>query len=183
MFGWLKKKDHKQSAAFALYAKMVGQAREPAFYARLGVADTMEGRFDLILVHAFILFRRLKKDNDSRDLAQKIFDVMFSDLDQNMREMGIGDVGILKRIRKMSESYHGRIVAYEEGVQSGAIELAAALNRNLYADTEVSDAQLMAMVGYINDALASLDRQQTHELHSGVVDFPEVPEIAVVKTE
>ena len=171
LFGWLKKKDRKQSAAFALYTGMVG------------VADTMEGRFDLILVHAFVLFRRLKKDNESRELAQEIFDVMFSDLDQNMREMGIGDVGILKRIRKMSESYHGRIVAYEEGVQSGAIELAAALNRNLYADNEASDAQLMAMVGYINDALAHLDRQKTEELHNGVIHFPAVPEAAVAPTE
>ena len=161
MFGWLKKKDRKQSAAFALYTRMVEQARDPAFYTRLGVADTME----------------------SRELAQEIFDVMFSDLDQNMREMGIGDVGILKRIRKMSESYHGRIVAYEEGVQSGAIELAAALNRNLYADNDASDAQLMAMVGYINDALANLDRQKTEDLHNGVIHFPVVPEIAVVQSE
>tara|TARA_R110001583_G_scaffold27985_7_gene99758 strand:+ start:32242 stop:32931 length:690 start_codon:yes stop_codon:yes gene_type:complete len=183
LFGWLKKKDRKQSAAFALYSALVSQARQPAFYTRLGVADTMEGRFDLILVHAFILFRRLKKDENSRELAQVIFDVMFADLDQNMREMGIGDVGILKRIRKMSESYHGRIVAYEEGAQSGAIELAAALKRNLYADTEVTDAQLMAMVGYINDALSELDKQNSQNLHSGVVYFPDVSEFIVAKAE
>ena len=96
MFGWLKKKDRKQTAAFELYTAMVTQARQPDFYAKLGVPDTMEGRFDLILVHAFILFRRLKADDGDRDLAQHIFDVMFADLDQNMREMGIGDVGILK---------------------------------------------------------------------------------------
>jgi len=96
LFGWLKKKDRKQTAAFELYTAMVTQARQPDFYAKLGVPDKMEGRFDLILVHAFILFRRLKADDGDRDLAQRIFDVMFADLDQNMREMGIGDVGILK---------------------------------------------------------------------------------------
>tara|TARA_B100000123_G_scaffold92140_1_gene66954 strand:+ start:1358 stop:1915 length:558 start_codon:yes stop_codon:yes gene_type:complete len=179
LFGWLKKKDRKQTAAFELYTAMVTQARQPDFYAKLGVPDTMEGRFDLILVHAFVLFRRLKSDEGDKDLAQNIFDVMFADLDQNMREMGIGDVGILKRIRKMSESYHGRIVAYEEGVQSGAAELAAALNRNLYADTEVSDEQLMAMVGYVHDALASLAKQPILDLQRGVVHFPDAPKLAV----
>tara|TARA_E500000318_G_scaffold99480_1_gene101576 strand:+ start:1092 stop:1724 length:633 start_codon:yes stop_codon:yes gene_type:complete len=179
LFGWLKKKDRKQTAAFELYTAMVTQARQPDFYAKLGVPDTIEGRFDLILVHAFVLFRRLKTDNGDRDLAQHIFDVMFADLDQNMREMGIGDVGILKRIRKMSESYHGRIVAYEEGVQSGALELAAALDRNLFADTDVTDEQLMAMVGYVNDALASLDKQAILELQNGAVHFPDVPAVAV----
>ena len=179
LFGWLKKKDRKQTAAFELYTAMVTQARQPDFYAKLGVPDTIDGRFDLILVHAFVLFRRLKTDNGDRDLAQHIFDVMFADLDQNMREMGIGDVGILKRIRKMSESYHGRIVAYEEGVQSGAAELAAALDRNLFADTDVTDEQLMAMVGYVNDALASLDKQAILELQNGAVHFPDVPAIAV----
>ncbi|MBX2830897.1 MAG: ubiquinol-cytochrome C chaperone family protein [Rhodospirillales bacterium] len=179
MFGWLKKKDRKQTAAFELYTAMVTQARQPDFYAKLGVPDTIEGRFDLILVHAFVLFRRLKTDDGDRDLAQHIFDVMFADLDQNMREMGIGDVGILKRIRKMSESYHGRIVAYEEGVQSGAAELAAALDRNLFADTEVTDVQLMAMVGYVHDALALLDKQAILELQNGAVQFPKIPAVAV----
>jgi len=179
LFGWLKKKDRKQTAAFELYTAMVMQARQPEFYAKLGVPDTIEGRFDLILVHAFVLFRRLKTDDGDRDLAQHIFDVMFADLDQNMREMGIGDVGILKRIRKMSESYHGRIVAYEEGVQSGAAELAAALDRNLFADTDVSDEQLMAMVGYVHDALALLDKQAILALQNGAVHFPNVPAVAV----
>jgi len=179
LFGWLKKKDRKQTAAFELYTAMVTQARQPDFYAKIGVPDTIEGRFDLILVHAFVLFRRLKTDDGDRDLAQHIFDVMFADLDQNMREMGIGDVGILKRIRKMSESYHGRIVAYEEGVQSGAAELAAALDRNLFADTDVRDEQLMAMVGYVHDALASLEKQAILELQNGAVHFPNVPAVAV----
>jgi len=179
LFGWLKKKDRKQTAAFELYTAMVTQARKPEFYAKLGVPDTMEGRFDLILVHAFVLFRRLKSEDGDRDLAQNIFDVMFSDLDQNMREMGIGDVGILKRIRKMSESYHGRVVAYEEAVQSGAAELAAALNRNLYADTDATDEQLMVMVGYVHDALATLAKQPILDLQDGAVHFPDAPELAV----
>lgn len=182
MFGWLKKKDRKQTAAFELYTAMVTQARQPDFYAKLGVPDTMEGRFDMILVHAFVLFRRLKVEDGDKDLAQHIFDVMFADLDQNMREMGIGDVGILKRIRKMSESYHGRIVAYEEGVQSGAAELAAALDRNLYADCDVSDEQLMAMVGYVHDALAALEKQTILQMQNGAVHFPDAPKVAVAAT-
>ncbi|MCC9622905.1 phage tail protein [Thalassospira sp. MA62] len=179
LFGWLKKKDRDETAAFELYTAMVTQARQPDFYAKLGVPDTMEGRFDLILVHAFILFRRLKDENSAKNLAQKVFDVMFADLDQNMREMGIGDVGILKRIRKMTEAYHGRVVAYEEGVQSGLADLAAALDRNLYADTEVQTEQLMAMVAYVQEALTMLANQPIEELQTGKVRFPDVPVPAV----
>lgn len=179
LFGWLKKKDRKHASAVDLYTAMVTQARQPEFYSKLGVADTKEGRFDLILVHAFILFRRLKAEDGDKDLAQEVFDVMFADLDQNMREMGIGDVGILKRIRKMSDSYHGRIVAYEEGMQSGAAELAAALDRNLYADTDVRDEQLMAVVGYVHDALTLLEQQTLSEIQNGKVRFPDVPVPAV----
>ena len=78
----------------------------------------------------------------------------------------------------MSESYHGRIVAYEEGVQSGAAELAAALDRNLFADCNVSDEQLMAMVGYVHDALAKLEDQTILQMQNGAVHFPEVPDVA-----
>lgn len=175
MFGWLKKKGKNHDAAFKLYTAMVTQARKLEFYRDIGVADTMEGRFDLVLVHAFVLFRRLRGSAEQKDLAQTIFDVMFADLDQNMREMGIGDVGILKRIRKMSESYHGRIVAYEEGVEQGDDVLKAALDRNLFADASPTPAQLNAMTGYVHNALAHLATIPDLALQSGDVSFPDVP--------
>tara|TARA_R110001583_G_scaffold178786_2_gene334820 strand:+ start:34997 stop:35542 length:546 start_codon:yes stop_codon:yes gene_type:complete len=172
LFGWLTKKGKIHDAAFALYTALVSQARQPAFYIQGGVADTKEGRFDLILVHAFMLFRRLKTSPAQKELAQQVFDVMFADLDQNMREMGIGDVGILKRIRKMSESYHGRIVAYEEGIAAGDTALGAALDRNLFAETNVTVGQIAAMTSYIYatvDHLATLDDAA---LIRGEVSFP-----------
>ncbi|MFH1803509.1 MAG: ubiquinol-cytochrome C chaperone family protein [Pseudomonadota bacterium] len=159
-----------------LYRSIVAQSRQPDFFARLGVADTIEGRFDLILVNAFVVFRRLKQDQAGRDLAQQVFDAMFAGLDQNMREMGIGDVGILKRVRKMSESYHGRIVAYEEGLRDGDEALASALNRNLYADTEVKPEQLAAMVRYVHLADAALATQKSEDLMNGIITFPDAPE-------
>ncbi|OSQ38073.1 tail fiber assembly protein [Thalassospira mesophila] len=162
-------------AAFGLYTALVTQARQPEFYQQGGVADTKEGRFDLILVHAFIVFRRLKTSPAQKELAQQVFDVMFADMDQNMREMGIGDVGILKRIRKMSESYHGRIVAYEEGVAAGEETLGAALNRNLFADTSVSEAQITMMSKYVYAAIDHLSTQEDSALMRGEVSFPAPP--------
>jgi len=175
LFGWLTKKGKIHDAAFALYTALVTQARQPAFYVQGGVADTKEGRFDLILVHAFMLFRRLKSSPAQKELAQQVFDVMFADLDQNMREMGIGDVGILKRIRKMSESYHGRIVAYEEGVGAGESTLAAALDRNLFADTNVTSGQIAAMTSYIYASIDHLATLGDAELMRGEVSFPAPP--------
>lgn len=175
MFGWLTKKGKNLNSAYALYTALVTQARQPAFYLQGGVADTKEGRFDLILVHAFMLFRRLKGSPAQKELAQQVFDVMFADLDQSMREMGIGDVGILKRIRKMSESYHGRIVAYEEGVQTGDDSLASALDRNLFADTQATPEQLSAMTSYVFTALDHLSTLDDDALLRGEVSFPAPP--------
>lgn len=175
MFGWLTKKGKNPDSAYALYTALVNQARQPGFYLQGGVADTKEGRFDLILLHAFMLFRRLKGSSAQKELAQQVFDVMFADLDQNMREMGIGDVGILKRIRKMSESYHGRVVAYEEGVLAGDASLAAALDRNLFADTQVTPDQLAAMTAYVFATLDHLSLLDDDALLRGKVSFPAPP--------
>jgi cytochrome b pre-mRNA-processing protein 3 len=123
-----------ERAGFALYGAAVRAAREPAYFERLGVADTLDGRFDLVGVFAALLIRRLRASpKPGPALAQAVFDAMFADMDFNLRELGVGDLSVSKRVRAMWEAFHGRALAYEDALQANdSAALAAALARNVW---------------------------------------------------
>ena len=137
-----------------LYETAVAQGRLPAFYERLGVADTLDGRFDLIGLHVFLLIDRLRFLPDPGPaLAQAAFDAMFSDMDTALREMGVGDLSVGRRVRTMWEAFHGRARAYEAALHSpDATALPAALTRNVWRGTAPPPGAA--------DALARLTRAQ-----------------------
>ena len=173
MFKWLNARRQRQSVASALYNDLVAQARLPEFYLSFGVPDSMLGRFEIISLHAYLLFRRLgKTDNAGKELAQTVHDFMFGDFDRSLREQGVGDMGIGKRIKKLTRNLYGRIDAYETGLAGGTAELGEALRRNLYASATVTDDQVAAMIAYMEDAIETLDTQQTLDIMSGNVVFP-----------
>ena len=101
----------KPQAERKLYEAIVAAARHPVFYARWGVADTIDGRFDMIILHAFAVLERMK--GEAPEFRQRLVDEMFSDMDRSLREMGVGDLSVGKRIRVMAEVFYGRISAYE----------------------------------------------------------------------
>jgi cytochrome b pre-mRNA-processing protein 3 len=120
--------------AHKLYRAAVEQARRPEFYERHGVPDTVAGRFEMIALHVFLLLHRLKGEtDDGARLAQALFDVMFAEMDQTLREMGTGDLLVGRRIRSLAEGFYGRIAAYDSGLRTRDDKLAEALQRNLYA--------------------------------------------------
>jgi cytochrome b pre-mRNA-processing protein 3 len=129
-----RRRPHER-AGFELYGAAVAAARRPALFAMLGVPDTAEGRFDLVTLHVGLLIRRLRPDGDARGpaLAQAVFDAMFADMDQNLREMGVSDLAVGKRVRWLWEGFHGRALAYEAALDSSdAASLPAALARNIW---------------------------------------------------
>jgi cytochrome b pre-mRNA-processing protein 3 len=164
-----------RAPAEALYGSLVDQARQPAFYATLGVPDTVDGRFDMIAVHAFLLMRRLRAEGEAaRGLSQSLFDIMFADMDQNLREIGVGDLGVGKRVKAMAQAFYGRVGAYDAGLDdSSDPALAAALRRNLYRKTAPSEAQVTALATYMRRENAALAGQALDTLHGGRVAFGE----------
>lgn len=143
-----RRRPHER-AGFELYGAAVAAAREPVLFARLGVPDTVEGRFDLVTLHVALLIRRLRKDADPRGaaLAQAVFDAMFADMDLNLREMGVGDLSVGKKVREAWEAFHGRALAYEAALDSDDAEaFAASLARNVWrgAAPEGAPARLAA---------------------------------------
>src|ERR1700739_217780 len=97
----------------AVYGAIVAQARLPGFYLAYGVPDTVEGRFDMIVLHLVLLFRRLAREAEFRELAQGIFDRFCNDMDHNLREMGVGDQSVPKEMRRLGEAFYGRAGVYE----------------------------------------------------------------------
>ncbi len=161
-----------ERAGFELYGAAVGAARESWFYTELGVPDTLDGRFDLVGAHVFLLIRRLRGlPAPGSALAQAVFDAMFHDMDVNLREMGVGDLSVGKKVRAMWEAFHGRAVAYEAAMAAGdTAALAVALRRNIWRDQGAEDAA-RRLAEIVLDRDAALARQPLTDLAAGRATF------------
>lgn len=114
------------------YEAIVAAARHPRFYAEWGVPDTVDGRFDMIVLHLVMILERLKSE-EAGTFAQDLTDELFSDMDRSLREMGVGDISVGKKVRRMAEVYYGRALAYGPAIAAGDnAALAEALNRNIF---------------------------------------------------
>ncbi|HKT17422.1 MAG TPA: ubiquinol-cytochrome C chaperone family protein [Stellaceae bacterium] len=168
----LFRRNPHRAAAHALYGAIVARARDPAFFLALSVPDTLDGRFELIALHAFLVLNRLKADHAATAaLAQELFDTMFADLDRGLREMGAGDLGVGRRVKNMAKGFYGRIVAYEQGLAASDDVLAAALRRNLYGTVIPPEDSAAAVARYTRREAAALAAQPVSELLSGRVKF------------
>jgi cytochrome b pre-mRNA-processing protein 3 len=161
-----------ERTGFELYGAAVAAARAPAFYADLGVPDTLDGRFDLVGLHVFLLIRRLGAlPPPGADLAQAVFDAMFSDMDVNLREIGVGDMSVGKKVKLMWEAFHGRSAAYQAAlVSADPTELEAALARNVWrGKAPVGQAAILARI--TRAQAAALDNQPLAGFEGGQAHF------------
>lgn len=168
-------------AARALYETIVAQARQPSFYTDAGVPDTVDGRFELLALHSFLVFHRLRADRAAtEDLSQRLFDIMAFHLDQSVRDSGAGDLGSAKRLKAMGEALMGRYRAYEAALaaaESGALD--AALARNLYGTVPDPDPlRVGGMAAYVRREARALAGQTLAALQSGQLAFGAPPEPA-----
>jgi len=178
MFG----RSAKKEAARRLYTAIVERARAAVFYEDAGVPDTVDGRFDMIALHAFLVLRRLKRDHDkTATVAQALFDLMFVDMDENLREMGVGDLSVGRRVKQMAKAFFGRVAAYEEAMAAGLEPLAEVLHRNLYRGADVEPASLTLMARYVLDQASTLDAVEVETFLSGRVAFAPFSESFEVK--
>ena len=166
---------------FLLYSSAVTAARDPWFFEEtVGVPDTLDGRFDLVGLHVGILIRRLHRDPDPRgvEAAQAVFDAMFSDMDMSLREMGVGDMSLAKRVKRMWEAFHGRAQAYEAALDAAdRAALEAALARNVWraGPDAPRPAGVPALAAHTERVAAALGSQPLAALLRGEVSFPPTP--------
>lgn len=160
MFSGLFKKDPLKGVASTHYDHLVEAARRPFLYGPEGAEDSVDGRFEMIVLHAIILIRRLRQgDEDAKHLAQLIFDRLFDDMDAALREMGTGDLSVGKKIRAMGEVFYGRADAYAEALEScDEDSLARAIARNLERDEGEDAGRFLARYALrVNQAVLAQD--------------------------
>ena len=158
--GGLHARRERQAATEALYRTVVGQAREPFLFAEFQVPDTREGRLEMVLLHAVLVLRRLQLEGEAgRALAQALFDLMFADIDQHMREWGVGDLSVGKQVKRVAESFYARAAAVEPALAAADAEaLVPILTRNVYGGGDAHLASARRLAGYLVEQAAWLQR-------------------------
>jgi cytochrome b pre-mRNA-processing protein 3 len=171
VFAALSRRKDRRIAAHSAYGAIVTRARSPEFYRDWGVPDTLDGRFELLALHAFLVLNRLKREPaQTRDYAQALFDLMFADLDRGVRELGATDIGVGRHVKAMARGFYGRIAAYEKGLGDGA-ELRAALRRNLFGTIDPNEAQLERAASYLTRQAEAMGEAPVAELLAGGAPF------------
>lgn len=163
MLNLLRKSAARREGVRRLYDDLVARARAPVFFREFGVPDTVDGRFDMIVLHAWLALARLGAAGEEA-AAQALTNTLFTGFDEALREQGAGDMGLSRRIKAMGDAFFGRLHAYD-GAQDRP-QLAAALARNLYRGAPV-DARALALADYAASARAALERSPPGRLDFG----------------
>lgn len=151
-----KRKSPHEAFAAALYARTAEHARHPELFEVCGIPDTLDGRFDALALHAALMIDRLRREPDGEGLAQAFFDAMFRHLDLTLREIGVQDLGVGRRIKIMAEGLHGRALAYREALAGGPAPLSDVLRRNAYGGRSPDDAEVERLELLVRDYAARL---------------------------
>lgn len=172
MFGLFRRKKAYEQQSWDLFLQTQDAARDPYFYEYMMVPDTTEGRFDLLLVHIFLIIHRLKTVEKGQEMGQALFDTAFQSIDQGYREIGVGDMGVPKRMKKLMLAFNGRMHAYDAALEADEDALKDALDRNIYNMVRFEDdAILTQMTHYVMRNHAYLQTQDTQDIMQGTVRF------------
>jgi cytochrome b pre-mRNA-processing protein 3 len=164
----------------SLYGAIVAQARMPAFYRSYGVPDTVNGRMEMIMLHAVLFLGRLEGEPaPARALGQELFDRFCRDMDESLREMGVGDLAVPRKMRRIGEAFYGRQAAYRAALAAPGDEpLAATLLRNVFAGgSEPAAAARLAI--YVREAVRQLAALDARGFERAELVFPD-PELLTV---
>jgi cytochrome b pre-mRNA-processing protein 3 len=177
------RRGHHNRNIHALYGAIVAQARSPTFYTAYGVPDSVEGRFELIVLHLVLILGRLGRPNETapgpgprrqpgRTSGQQLFDVFCRDLHDNLREMGVGDLAVPREMRRFGEAFYGRQASYTAALATADNrELEKAFARNIFAAGGV-DARAARLARYARAAASRLDTEEEGALVAGKAVFP-----------
>lgn len=165
-----RSKTTNQKAVEPLYAAIVTQARQPFLFRDFGVPDTLDGRFDMLALHVYLVEHRLMNENEANDELHKLLpELMFRELDRGLRENCISDMGVPRRMKKMASAFYGRATAYENSRGTRA-EMVAALARNVFPGEEVPKGA-EALADYTIACMERLESQKLDDIINGQPDF------------
>ncbi|SNY93094.1 cytochrome b pre-mRNA-processing protein 3 [Cohaesibacter sp. ES.047] len=177
IFRLFRKETDREKAAAELYEAIVAQARQPEFYLDYGVEDSTNGRFEMIVLHAYMLLYRLRQeDSAAKTLGQAVFDRFFRDMDDSLRERGVGDLSVPKKIKKMAQHFYGRVEAYDAARADSEERLAEAIERNVFARSQDVTVESRKMANYVFASATELDGQSVEDFASGKIEFASLPD-------
>jgi cytochrome b pre-mRNA-processing protein 3 len=154
--GVFRRKNPHEAFASTIYARAAEAARAPILFQDCGIPDTLDGRFDSLALHAALMIDRLRQEPEGEALAQAFFDAMFRHLDLTLREIGVQDLGVGRRIKIMAEGLHGRALAYRAALAGGPTPLKDVLRRNAYGGRSPDDAEVACLEAHVRDYAARL---------------------------
>jgi cytochrome b pre-mRNA-processing protein 3 len=159
-----------------LYGAIVAQARQPVFYRDWGVPDAVTGRFEMLILHLALTLDRLAEAG-AKDVGDRLFDRFCRDMDDHLREMGVGDLAVPKQMRKLGEAFFGRRAAYRKALgEADGPGLIVTLVRNVYDGDHTRGAE--ALADYVRRAVRELAAQQTAEIARGRLAWPPLQDIS-----
>ncbi len=162
---WIDKKKLKRNS-HALYGTVVARARDPRFFQQFDIPDTFDGRFEMLVMHLYLLHSRLKEEDDrARLVSQMVFDCFLNDMDGVLREIGVGDQVVPKRISKMVKVFYGRAGAFDGALAASGTEqdLAEVIDRNLFPDGD-GEGRAAPLSRYMMQQIAHLSDKQAGEI-------------------
>ncbi|MDK4739187.1 MULTISPECIES: ubiquinol-cytochrome C chaperone family protein [unclassified Rhizobium] len=179
IFGLFRKRNHNQLIVVRQYDTLTAMARLPVFYTDYDVPDTVMGRFELLSAVMILFFRRTRSSETSgQELAQEIVDAFFEDIDYSIRELGIGDNSVPKRMKKLAGMFYGRLESYAAAMDGNdRVALAAALRRNIYPKAGEGAPSMIALADWMMTAETHLSGIAETEIATGSATLPQPPEI------
>jgi len=175
----LFRRDQRPDTISTLYGMIVAQARLPCFYRDYAVADTVNGRFDLIVLHLALVLDRLTENGRQHEAGQGLFDRFCRDMDDNLREMGISDLKVPNEMRRIGEAFYGRSRAYLDALpaalapSANSRALVSALTRNIYGGAPSAYAAAPRLAAYSVASVRGLAGQEIAALEAGALYFPD----------
>ncbi|PYB70780.1 ubiquinol-cytochrome C chaperone family protein [Rhizobium wuzhouense] len=168
VFGFFRQKRNNQAIVERQYAILTSAARTPAFYLDMNAPDTVMGRFEMLTIMLILYFRRTaRSDRSGQEIAQNIIDAFFEDVDHSIRELGVGDPGVPKRMKKLAGMYYGRLESYAAALDKGDRDaLAAALARNIHPEVAPTP-DMQSLAGWMFSAEQALGSVAEAEIETG----------------
>ena len=171
MFFNFKNKNIK-NISFLIYKKIVLHSRNKIFYTYLKVPDTLNGRFDIIVMHFYFVHTVLfKQELPSNNIYDELLKVMYKDFDSNLREIGVGDLSVGKKIYQMSEAVAGRVNAYNKAKKNKEL-LYKTISRNIYGLKKNIDKKTkLSMLRYFLISLDNIKSKNLDDIKENSVIF------------
>ena len=173
MLTWITRRAERKANAHNLYGSIVALSRAPAIYANLQVPDTIGGRFEILVIHLFACLERL--NGEAAPLAQDVVDIFFADMDTTSRELGVGDMAVPKKMRKIAAVFDERMTAYKAAVEdSGKKALSDELRHNIFGGEEARASSALDLGRYLRQLRKNLTKMSLEELVAGRIGAPDI---------